>query len=168
MRAVLAGLFALLFAVPALAAGQITCSQIPAAQRFVAGLKPGPNTREAQRHLDAARKAKSDKECVTELGRVNYYAKRAAAADKRLENTARSGKAKAAKSKPTAHQPSAAGAAPRKTAATPKSAAVPPSTAAVPRPKPALPVKCADPLHQDRPGGSDYKGPPVPGCRPVL
>jgi hypothetical protein len=25
-------------------------------------------------------------------------------------------------------------------------------------------VRCADPLHQDRPGGTDYRGPPVPGC----
>jgi hypothetical protein len=25
-------------------------------------------------------------------------------------------------------------------------------------------VRCADPFHQDRPGGSDYRGPPVPGC----
>jgi hypothetical protein len=25
-------------------------------------------------------------------------------------------------------------------------------------------VKCADLLHQSRPGGSDYKGPPVAGC----
>ncbi|HZB93664.1 MAG TPA: hypothetical protein VE397_19600 [Stellaceae bacterium] len=25
-------------------------------------------------------------------------------------------------------------------------------------------VRCADLLHQDRPGGSDYHGPPVPGC----
>jgi hypothetical protein len=25
-------------------------------------------------------------------------------------------------------------------------------------------VQCADFLHQDRPGGSDYYGPPVPGC----
>jgi hypothetical protein len=25
-------------------------------------------------------------------------------------------------------------------------------------------VKCADWLHQSRPGGSNYKGPPVPGC----
>jgi hypothetical protein len=25
-------------------------------------------------------------------------------------------------------------------------------------------VQCADLLHQDRPGGSDYRGPPVPGC----
>ena len=25
---------------------------------------------------------------------------------------------------------------------------------------------CADLMHQDRPGGSDYHGPPVPGCPP--
>jgi hypothetical protein len=25
-------------------------------------------------------------------------------------------------------------------------------------------VQCADALHQNRPGGSDYDGPPVPGC----
>jgi hypothetical protein len=25
-------------------------------------------------------------------------------------------------------------------------------------------VKCADWMHQSRPGGSNYKGPPVPGC----
>jgi len=29
---------------------------------------------------------------------------------------------------------------------------------------PAPAVLCADPLHQDRPGGTDYRGPPVPGC----
>lgn len=28
------------------------------------------------------------------------------------------------------------------------------------------PVQCADPLHQDRPGGTDYRGPPVPECPP--
>lgn len=27
--------------------------------------------------------------------------------------------------------------------------------------------QCADTLHQNRPGGSDYFGPPVPGCPPV-
>jgi len=27
-------------------------------------------------------------------------------------------------------------------------------------------VQCADALHQDRPGGSDYHGPPVVGCPP--
>ncbi len=35
-----------------------------------------------------------------------------------------------------------------------------------PAPPPAAPVviRCADALHQNRPGGSDYKGPPVPEC----
>jgi len=28
----------------------------------------------------------------------------------------------------------------------------------------APPVQCADALHQDRPGGTDYQGPPVPQC----
>ena len=28
----------------------------------------------------------------------------------------------------------------------------------------APPVQCADPLHQDRPGGTDYQGPPVTEC----
>ena len=28
-------------------------------------------------------------------------------------------------------------------------------------------TQCADLLHQERPGGSDYKGPPVPGCPPT-
>jgi len=28
------------------------------------------------------------------------------------------------------------------------------------------PVQCADPLHQDRPGGTDYYGPTVPECPP--
>lgn len=27
--------------------------------------------------------------------------------------------------------------------------------------------QCADMMHQDRPGGSDYFGPPVPGCPPT-
>jgi peptidoglycan hydrolase-like protein with peptidoglycan-binding domain len=30
---------------------------------------------------------------------------------------------------------------------------------------PAQPVQCADFFHQNLPGGSDYSGPPVPGCR---
>jgi peptidoglycan hydrolase-like protein with peptidoglycan-binding domain len=29
---------------------------------------------------------------------------------------------------------------------------------------PAQPVQCADFFHQSRPGGSNYQGPPVPGC----
>lgn len=182
MRVALAVLFALSLAAPAWAAGQITCDQIPAAQRFVAGLKPGPNTREAQRHLEAARKAKSDKDCVTELGRVNYYAKRSAAADKRLEGAAHGERAKPVKAKPAAAKSNAAKPSTPKPIATkpdaPKSAAAEPalhqssaveaSDLKVPHRKPPLPIKCADPLHQDRPGGSDYRGPPVPGCKRVL
>jgi hypothetical protein len=38
----------------------------------------------------------------------------------------------------------------------------PPYTAAAPYN--AAPVRCADPLHQGLPGGTDYRGPPVPGC----
>ncbi len=134
MRAMLAALATLCLATPALAAGQIACSQIPAAQHFVDGLKPGPNTKAAQQHLDAAKKAKSDQECVTELGHVNYYAKRSAAADKRVASAAHKSK----KSKRTASAPHRAGA-----------------------------VQCADAMHQNRPGGSDYKGPPVAGCKRV-
>jgi hypothetical protein len=28
-------------------------------------------------------------------------------------------------------------------------------------------TECADMLHQNRPGGADYSGPPVPGCPPT-
>ena len=105
---------------------RITCSQIPAAQRFVDGLRPGPNTRAAQEHLDAAKHAAdsgNDRECVSELTRVNDYATRSADADKRG----------------SAHH----------------------STR-----RHAL---CADAMHQNRPGGTDYKGPPVAGCpKPAL
>jgi hypothetical protein len=105
------------------ATSRITCAQVPDAQRFLAGLKPGPNTSAAQQHLDAAKHAADagdDKQCVSELGRVNYYATRSAAADKR--------------------------------------AAAHPSTT------PRHHVLCADAMHQNRPGGSDYRGPPVAGC----
>jgi hypothetical protein len=53
-------------------------------------------------------------------------------------------------------------------AATPPATASPPrSSAAVHHPRhPAVRhVRCADWLHQNRPGGSDYHGPPVAGCR---
>jgi hypothetical protein len=105
---------------------QITCSQIPEAQRFVEGLKPGPNTRAAQQHLDAAKRAAdahNDRQCVSELGRVNEYATRSAAADKRAASHPASAHS-------TRHHH----------------------------------VLCADALHQNRPGGSDYHGPPVAGC----
>jgi hypothetical protein len=143
MRAAIALALAVLFAPPALAADQIECSQIPHAQSFIDGLKPGPNTKAAQRHLDAAKNAKSDKECVTELGKVNYYAKRSAAADARL-------------AKPTTEP-----AAPKAT----KPAKAKVKTA---KAKSGGGMKCADTLHQDRPGGSDYTGKPVPGCKRVM
>ncbi len=65
------------------AAAAIPCSEIPKAQHFVHGLKPGPNTRAAQRHLDAAKRAKSPRQCSAELRKVDYYARRSAAADRR-------------------------------------------------------------------------------------
>jgi hypothetical protein len=107
-------------------APQITCSQVPDAQRFVDGLHPGPNTRAAQQHLDAAKRAADagdERHCVSELGEVNRYATRSAAADKRT----------------TAH----------------------PASAHVRHRH----VLCADALHQNRPGGTDYHGPAVRGCR---
>ncbi|HLI21588.1 MAG TPA: hypothetical protein VKV32_10750 [Stellaceae bacterium] len=115
---------------PALAqqgGSQITCAQIGDAQHFVDGLKPGPNTSAAQKHLDAAKAASqagNDKQCVQELGRVDYYARRSAAADKRA----------------------AAGAA---------------------HPRPRRHVLCADAIHQNRPGGSDWHGPSY-GCPKVM
>jgi hypothetical protein len=123
---------ALLLASPALAqaaAPQITCGQIDDAQHFVDGLKPGPNTTAAQQHLDAAKAASqsgNDKQCVSELSRVNYYARRSAAADKRAA-----------------------------------------SSHSRPRHVPRH-VLCADAMHQNRPGGSDYHGPAVAGCPRVM
>ena len=139
MRAVVALAATIFLATPALAANQIECSQIPHAQSFIDGLKPGPNTKAAQLHLDAAKNAKSDQDCVAELGKVNYYAKRSAAADARL-----------------AAAPAAAN------GATAKKVKVKTAKA-----KPASAAQCADSLHQDRPGGSDYKGKPVAGCKRV-
>ena len=110
-----ATLVAALLAIPSLAWGAgISCSQIPDAQNYLNGLRPGPNTRAAQHHLDLARAARSDAQCVSELRIVDRYAKRSAALDRR-----------------------------------------------------ATRVLCADALHQNRPGGSDYRGPPVAGCRPT-
>ena len=138
---------AVFLASPAFAANKIECSQVPDAQAFLDKLKPGPNTKAAQAHLDAAKNAKSDQECVTELGKVNYYAKRSAAAD------ARAAKAGAA--------PIAAG----KPAAVKQATVKKPNVA---KAKPSGAIRCADSLHQDRPGGTDYRGPPVPGCKPVM
>lgn len=46
---------------------------------------------------------------------------------------------------------------------------VPPSPYATVAPPPYSEpqVICADPMHQNRPGGSDYSGPAVPGCPPT-
>jgi hypothetical protein len=49
----------------------------------------------------------------------------------------------------------------------PYAAPPPPYTAAAPynsAPPPGSIVRCADPLHQGLPGGTDYHGPPVAGC----
>jgi hypothetical protein len=114
---------------PAANGGPIACSQINDAQHFVDGLRPGPNTRAAQQHLDAAKQASqsgNDQQCVSELGRVNYYAKRSAAADQRAGRHH------------VTHRVSARSR--------------------------ARHVQCADAMHQNRPGGTDYHGPNVAGC----
>ena len=115
MRIILAAVGFLLFG-SGLAQAQIACSQIPKAQAYLDKLRPGPNTSAAQRHLDAAKAAASDQQCVAELRQVDKYAKRSAAADRRAASRGR-------------HR-----------------------------------ILCADALHQDRPGGTDYHGPPVRGC----
>ena len=83
MRVACLGLALLLLSPGLAAAAAIPCSDIPKAQRFLDGLRPGPNTRAAQRHLDAAKRAKSEHQCSAELRKVDYYARRSAAADKR-------------------------------------------------------------------------------------
>ncbi|HYM02883.1 MAG TPA: hypothetical protein VET85_08045 [Stellaceae bacterium] len=137
MRFIVAAIAAFLLLAPGAvrAADAISCSDIPQAEKFLGTLKPGPNTTAAQQHLDAAKQAKSDQVCVTELRQVDKYARRSYAADQR-----------AAKS----------------TAAAPAGAA--PSSATPPAPHPAARPKCADFFHQNRPGGTDYHGPPVAGC----
>lgn len=116
---------------PAPNGGPIACSQVNDAQHFVDGLRPGPNTRAAQQHLDAAKQASqagNDQQCVQELGRVNYYAKRSAAADKRAGNHAGHHVRRVSAHNRARH------------------------------------VQCADAMHQNRPGGTDYHGPNVAGC----
>jgi hypothetical protein len=83
MRRAALALAALMFWPGLAAAAAIPCSDIPKAQHFLAGLRPGPNTRAAQRHLDAAKRAKSPRQCSAELRKVDYYARRSAAADRR-------------------------------------------------------------------------------------
>jgi len=120
MRAMIFALGAFLVLGPGVANAAISCADIPKAQSFLDTLRPGPNTRAAQHHLDAAKSATSDRQCVAELHKVDYYAKRSAAADRRLGGTAQGTSTR--------------------------------------------PVLCADALHQDRPGGTDYHGPYVASC----
>ena len=69
---------------PVAANAQISCAQLPKAEAYVNDqLKPGPNTTAAKKHLALAKQARSEKGCVAELKKVDYYAKRSAAADKR-------------------------------------------------------------------------------------
>lgn len=120
MRAIAVTIVVLFLAAPSMADAAISCSQLPAAQGYVDKLRPGPNTQQAQRHLDAARAATSDSGCVAELRQVNKYARRSAAADRRVSSHG--------------HEPG------------------------------GRTVPCADALHQDRPGGSDYHGEPGTAC----
>jgi hypothetical protein len=86
LRLAIAALAALLLAPGIAAAGPIPCTDIPLAQRFLDKLQPGPNTRAAQRHLNRAKQARSEAKCSAELRKVDYYARRAAAADKQAKH----------------------------------------------------------------------------------
>ena len=77
----------LAFLLPSVASAAIPCSDLPMAERFVQTLRPGPNTRAAQRHLEAARHAGSERRCSAELQQVDKYARRSVAADKRQART---------------------------------------------------------------------------------
>ena len=140
MRALLALLSIQCLCAGAALAAPIPCSDIPDAQLYVDKLKPGPNTTLAQRHLEAAKQAKSARECDKELRQVDKYARRSAAADAKAAH-------KPDKAEPRAPSDEQAAQKPDK-----------------PEPRAAGRPQCADLLHQDRPGGTDYHGPPVAGC----
>lgn len=83
MRPLVLPVTLLAFLVPSLAvAAAIPCSDLPMAESFVQKLRPGPNTRAAERHLEAAKAATSDAQCSAELREVDRYARRSVAADK--------------------------------------------------------------------------------------
>jgi len=126
MRALIlaAGSLALLAAAQPAAADSCD-AQIHQAQRFVDQLRPGPNTRAAERYIEAARRAPSERQCFADLRAADRYARRSAELD-RGGYRYRYGYGYGSS---------------------------------------APPVQCADIFHQDRPGGSDYHGPPVPGCQ---
>ncbi len=82
----LAVLAALAVAPVAVRAAGIPCSDLPQAEKFVhEKLKPGPNTTEAERHLQLARQAKTERECSDELTAVDAFARRSLAADHAAE-----------------------------------------------------------------------------------
>jgi len=213
MRLAFAALAAGLILAPVLAhaqsQSQISCAQLPKATAFVnTKLQPGPNTDKAKQHLEAAQHATSDAQCVAELRKVDYYAKRSMAADKRAAAKAQSAPPQAqAQPQPQAPAPAQSQAqSPIACAQLPQAADFV-NTKLKPGPNTdkakqhlaaaqnatsdqqctaelrkvdyyakrslaadqhaAQHVKCGDVLHPTRPGGVDYKGPPVPGCLPV-
>ncbi|HEV2162593.1 MAG TPA: hypothetical protein VGR52_10230 [Stellaceae bacterium] len=211
MRLAFAALAAGLILAPALAhaqaQSQISCAQLPKAAEFVnTKLQPGPNTDAAKRHLEAAQHATSDAQCVAELRKVDYYAKRSMAGDKRAAAKAQSvpppaqGQAQSqAPAKGQTQSPIACAQLPQaadfvntKLKPGPNTDAAKQHLAAAQNATSdqqctaelrqvdyyakrslaadqhaARHVKCGDVLHPTRPGGVDYRGPPVPGCLPV-
>ena len=86
MRFLTFAILAPLLLAPGIAAAAVPCSDLPKAESFVREkLRPGPNTRLAERHLEAARHARSARQCSAELQKVDFYAKRSAAADRRAK-----------------------------------------------------------------------------------
>jgi hypothetical protein len=82
IRALAAGVLLLLL--PNVASAAISCRELPKAERFIGTkLRPGPNTRLAQRHLALAKSASSSRQCSAELSKADYYARRSLAADQK-------------------------------------------------------------------------------------
>ena len=74
--------FAVLLATPGVALAAIPCSDLPKADQYIhERLHTVPNTRAAERHLEAARRARSERACSSELAQADRYAKRSLAAD---------------------------------------------------------------------------------------
>ena len=198
MRLVFAALAAGVVLVPILAhaqsQSQITCAQLPKAAEFVnTKLQPGPNTDAAKRHLEAAQHATSDQQCVAELRKVDYYAKRSMAADRHAAAKAQpTPQAQAQSQISCAQLPKAADFVNTKLKPGPNTDAAKQHLAAAQSAtsdqqctaelrqvdyyaKRSLAadqhatrhVRCGDVLHPTLPGGTDYRGPPVPGCLPV-
>jgi hypothetical protein len=194
MRVLVAMLAVGLAVAPGLARAQITCAQLPKAAAFVnTKLKPGPNTDAAKRHLVAAEHATSNAQCVAELRQVDYYAKRSMAADRHSGTAVRPRRAAPAHAAITCAQlPKAATFVNTKLKPGPNTDAAKRHLAAAEHAKSNAQcvaelrqvdyyakrslaadrvrhahVRCGDVLHPTLPGGVDYHGPPVPGCRPV-